>query len=465
MINAASALAVLVSLALAAPGTSSSWDARNAARARAGLLPRKPPARSASRAAFAPVTAVTARAETVALSDATPMRADEPARTATAIGEVRPGHAEREAPVAAVALAPAAPAALRVASAEAPRTAPSPEPAAAPAAARPPASLVDVLLAAARAQAPAGSHRRPDLALEELRVAADGLRASTSLVVRAGEVTLSLDRAAPAAPRPGDVAPVLVAVAARAAEAAPPARVPTAPAAAPQAAAVAVPMPAAPPPAPPPAIAAPAAAAPAPAAAAPASAPALPAAAALAPAPAAGATASTAAAAPAPAPAAAPAQAPAVASTVAAATPAPAAAAAAAPAAAPAPAVVPRVSLAARPPAPAVALQSAAPASFAVPPSAELIAQRTTQVGDVVQRWVESDGRLGERRIDRNGRLVTEQETGAVSDLAVLSRQRVQDGRFVEVVRDVSGALLEVSRDPVGRLLGVRILQRRGLAN
>jgi hypothetical protein len=150
---------------------------------------------------------------------------------------------------------------------------------------------------------------------------------------------------------------------------------------------------------------------------------------------------------------------------------------AAAPAAPPAPAVAP-IPVPPAAPAPAAPLAPAAPAGPAPTPAvalapapprekpaepetnSDLLLRRATPVGDVVKRSLDpTSGRVIERRLDRNGRVVG-QKVIDVSQLSLVSQARDAEGRIVQVVQDTSGAFIQVIRDPVGRFLRAWVLRQ-----
>jgi hypothetical protein len=74
-----------------------------------------------------------------------------------------------------------------------------------------------------------------------------------------------------------------------------------------------------------------------------------------------------------------------------------------------------------------------------------------------------------ERTLDPSGRVVERQveppdpgweKVLDVSKLTLVSQRREEGGGVVQVVQDTSGAYVEVTRDPMGRFLGARVLRR-----
>jgi hypothetical protein len=79
----------------------------------------------------------------------------------------------------------------------------------------------------------------------------------------------------------------------------------------------------------------------------------------------------------------------------------------------------------------------------------------------IVERAVDSAGRILEKRLGPDLAVLSVRVVGAIDELPVLSSDRAENGEIVERVRDRAG-LLEVRRDPVGRFLAVRALPPPG---
>jgi hypothetical protein len=74
-----------------------------------------------------------------------------------------------------------------------------------------------------------------------------------------------------------------------------------------------------------------------------------------------------------------------------------------------------------------------------------------------MERTLDSSGLVIERQVDPPDgweRVID------VSRLTLVSQRRDDAGGIVQVVQDVSGAHIEVTRDPIGRFLQARVLRR-----
>jgi hypothetical protein len=87
-----------------------------------------------------------------------------------------------------------------------------------------------------------------------------------------------------------------------------------------------------------------------------------------------------------------------------------------------------------------------------------LVSRWKTSHGEVRERWLDSSGLVIERQVDPPD--PGWQRVIDVSKLTLVSQRREDDGGIVQVVQDVSGAHIEVTRDPMGRLLQARVLRR-----
>jgi hypothetical protein len=87
----------------------------------------------------------------------------------------------------------------------------------------------------------------------------------------------------------------------------------------------------------------------------------------------------------------------------------------------------------------------------------DLVSRRRTAAGEVVERRLDPSGTIVERQVDPPDGW---QRVIDVSKLTLVSQRRVDDGAIVQVVEDVSGAHIEVTRDPIGRFAHARVLRR-----
>jgi hypothetical protein len=127
-------------------------------------------------------------------------------------------------------------------------------------------------------------------------------------------------------------------------------------------------------------------------------------------------------------------------------------------------------------PAPAVSSRAASPAALepilVAAPAPETSSREPApspgEAAGLLSRWTTARGEVMERTLDPSGRVVQRQVDPPdhweraidLSKLTLVSQRRDGDGSVVQVVQDVSGAHIEVTRDPVGRFLRARVLRR-----
>lgn len=88
-----------------------------------------------------------------------------------------------------------------------------------------------------------------------------------------------------------------------------------------------------------------------------------------------------------------------------------------------------------------------------------LLSQTVNDLGQTVQQLVTQTGSLVERTVDSTGRVVGERNLGSALSLPLLRESRNAAGQVLRTVRDASGTVIELTLDSAGRVLGSRVLQ------
>jgi hypothetical protein len=93
-----------------------------------------------------------------------------------------------------------------------------------------------------------------------------------------------------------------------------------------------------------------------------------------------------------------------------------------------------------------------------------LSAQALSTLGQTAMRVVDASGQILQRTVDASGRIIDQTLVGTVLQLPTVSQSMGANGIIQRIVQDVSGALVLVNLDNVGRILGTQVLQRAASA-